>query len=83
VIDTCSWLATHECRWRAIPTTGRLFDDPIDILGDDLLVRTQIKDLLLTQQIDNVGLCFGSIHNQIQNGVGKGLCVSMKAVKEM
>mmetsp|Transcript_29655 Transcript_29655/g.61908 ORF Transcript_29655/g.61908 Transcript_29655/m.61908 type:complete len:204 (+) Transcript_29655:1230-1841(+) len=73
VIDARARLARHERSWSIIATLCCSLYNPVNIFGDDLLIRTKVQYLFLSNKVDNLFPRLLRIHNQIQNSVHKSL----------
>mmetsp|Transcript_12086 Transcript_12086/g.21826 ORF Transcript_12086/g.21826 Transcript_12086/m.21826 type:complete len:327 (+) Transcript_12086:1020-2000(+) len=73
VIDARARLARHERSWSIVATLCCSLDNPVNIFRDDLLIRTKVQYLLLSNKVNNLLSRLLRIHNQIQNSIHKSL----------
>mmetsp|Transcript_27322 Transcript_27322/g.63686 ORF Transcript_27322/g.63686 Transcript_27322/m.63686 type:complete len:230 (+) Transcript_27322:1218-1907(+) len=73
VIDASQRLRAHEGCGHRVATDLRLLDDPIDVLRNHLLVRTEVDQLLHAEVIDHMTSDAFVGHNEVEQRVGEGL----------
>mmetsp|Transcript_7955 Transcript_7955/g.14381 ORF Transcript_7955/g.14381 Transcript_7955/m.14381 type:complete len:409 (-) Transcript_7955:1102-2328(-) len=73
VVDPRLGLGAHESGGVAVSALGGALDDPVDVLGDDLLVGAEVQDLWLAVIVEDVALRLGSVDDEVEHGVREGL----------
>ena len=69
-----SRLARHECGWHICFPLDSALDDPVEVFGDNLLVGSQINELLLSfEKVYDLRLCHRLGRGQVEDSVCKYL----------